>query len=565
MRKKGTTLRSFALARRNSARVAHMVRRFLQSEVGFRARLGLGGLLLLLFAINGLNVLNSYVGRDFMTAIEQRDRSAFLWQALVYVGVFALSTAAAVFYRFTEERLGLLWRHWLTTRLTNAYLADHLFYHLAADGRLTNPDQRITDDVRVLVTNTLSFSLIFLNGTITVVAFSGVLWSISGPLFGVAVAYAAIGSTLAFAFGRPLVNLSYKLSDREANLRADLIEIRTHADSVALLGREAHFRERLGRDVEALVRNIRRIIAVNRNLGFFSTGYNYLSQIVPVLVVAPLFMRGEAEFGVIPQSTMAFGHVLGAFSLIITQFPQLSTYAAVVARVAGFVEASEEVAPRIAGAIRVEEAGDRFALRGLSLRAPQNAHMLVEDLSFEIGPGERVLIEADDVNTAPALLRTIAGLLQNSGASLVRPVDGSIMLVPERPYLPPGTLRELLGSEFDEHRILTTVHAVGMTEALERVGGLDVERVWRDALSLDEQRAFDLARVLLAQPRFAVFERISSSVGPRRARMVLDTLTATGTGCLVLCAGPLGEDRFDAVIHIAADGSWTITRMPSAA
>jgi putative ATP-binding cassette transporter len=542
-----------------------MVRRFLESEVGFRARLGLAGLIVLLLAINGLNVLNSYVGRDFMTAIEQRDWASFARQALLYVGVFALSTATAVFYRFTEERLGLLWRRWMTQRLMNAYLADHIYYHLAADGRLTNPDQRIADDVRSLVTSTLSFFLVFMNGTITVIAFSGVLWSISGPLFGVAVAYAAIGSSLAIAFGRPLVRLSYRLSDREANLRANLIEIRTHADSVALLDREPFFKERLNRDLDALVTHMQRIIAVNRNLGFFSTGYNYLSQIIPVLVVAPLFMRGEAEFGIIPQSTMAFSHVLGAFSLVVTQFPQLSTYAAVVARVGAFVEAAEGMAPRIAGAIHVEESGKDFSIRGLSLHSPQNGHMLVADLSLDVAPGQRVLVEAADVNAIPAMLRTIGGLLPNAGASVVRPPGAEIMLVPERPYLPPGTLRNLLGSECSEHRILVAVNAVGMSDVVERVGGLDIERVWRDALSLDDQRAFDLARVLLARPRFAVFERLASGVGAERARMTLETLTTYGTGCLVLGGGGLGEENFDTVIRIAADGSWTTTERADAA
>src|SRR5262249_55063978 len=144
--------------------------------------------------VNGLNVLNSYVGRDFMTAISHRDMDGFIWQAILYVGVFAASTAVAVLYRFIEERLGLVLRVWLTRRIVRRYMADRTYLRLKESATVGNPDQRIADDVRTFTTTTLSFTLMFLNGTLAVLSFSGVLWTISPLLFGVAVAYAAIGT-----------------------------------------------------------------------------------------------------------------------------------------------------------------------------------------------------------------------------------------------------------------------------------------------------------------------------------------------------------------------------------
>src|SRR6476660_4265018 len=159
-----------SIGRETAARLWRVIRNFVRSEVGGRA-IAMGvALLSILVAINGLNVVNSYVGRDFMTAIEQRDRVGFIRQALLYAGVFGLSTIAAVVYRFAEERLGLLWRGWLTHRLVRVYLADRVYERLQVGGHLSNPDQRIADDVRALTTGTLSLCLIFLNGTFTIIA-----------------------------------------------------------------------------------------------------------------------------------------------------------------------------------------------------------------------------------------------------------------------------------------------------------------------------------------------------------------------------------------------------------
>ena len=326
-------------------RFGRAVGTFAGSDVGGTAKWMSAALIALLFAISGLNVVNSYVGRDFMTAIEQRSMPQFMRQAILYVIVFAGSTVVAVIYRFTEERLGLLWREWLTARLIRSYLTHPVYYRLndqiISNGEIANPDQRISDDVRAFTTTTISFVLLFLNGTLTVLAFSGVLWSISPLLFAVAVGYAAVGSVFTVVLGRPLVWLNYNQSDQEANLRSALVNVRENAESLMLSSHEQHVGTRLLRHLDGVVANFRHIIAVNRNLGFFTVGYNYLIQILPALIVAPLFIRGEAQFGVITQSAIAFTQLLGAFSLIVSQFQSISSFAAVVARLGALAEGIE--------------------------------------------------------------------------------------------------------------------------------------------------------------------------------------------------------------------------------
>jgi vitamin B12/bleomycin/antimicrobial peptide transport system ATP-binding/permease protein len=320
-------------------RFVRTVRTFAQSEVGWKAKLIFAALVLLLCASNALNVINSFVGRNFMTAIADRDMSGFVQQAFVYVGVFAALTLVAVIARFGEERLGLLWRDTMTRGIVRRYLADGSYQHLKVSGAIANPDQRISEDVRAFTVTTLSFVLMALNSAFTIVAFSEVLWTISAPLFGVAVLYAAGGSLLTFMLGRPLIRLNYDQLDKEASFRSGLIHVRDNAEAISLARDEdSQATQLLGR-LDDLVANFRKITSINRNVGFFTTGYNWMIQIIPALIIAPAFIERKIEFGVITQSAIAFSTLVAAFSLIVTQFQSLSNFAAVVARLSALAEA----------------------------------------------------------------------------------------------------------------------------------------------------------------------------------------------------------------------------------
>jgi vitamin B12/bleomycin/antimicrobial peptide transport system ATP-binding/permease protein len=320
-------------------RFVSAVRTFARSEAGWRAKLIFAALVLLLCAANALNVINSYVSRNFMTAIADRDMSGFVRQAFVYIGVFAALTFVAVMTRFGEERLGLLWRDTMTRGILRRYLADGSYRRLDASAAIANPDQRISEDVRAFTVTTLSFVLMALNSAFTIVAFSEVLWTISPLLFGVAVLYAAGGSLFTFVLGRPLIRLNYDQLDREASFRSGLIHVRDNAEAIMQAREENSQMAQLLSRLDDLVANFRRITSINRNVGFFTTGYNWMIQIIPALIIAPAFIEGKIEFGVITQSAIAFTTLVAAFSLIVTQFQSLSSFAAVVARLSALAEA----------------------------------------------------------------------------------------------------------------------------------------------------------------------------------------------------------------------------------
>src|SRR5579863_7883074 len=227
-----------------------------------------------------------------MTAIADRDMSGFVRQAFVYVSVFAALTLVAVIARFGEERLGLLWRDTMTRGIVRQYLADGNYQNLKTSGAVANPDQRISEDVRAFTVTSLSFTLMALNSVFTIVAFSEVLWTISPLLFGVAVGYAAGGSLFTFLLGRPLIRLNYDQLDKEAAFRSGLIHVRDNAEAISAARDETSQTASLLARLDDLVGNFRTITSINRNVGFFTTGYNWMTQIIPALIIAPAFIEG---------------------------------------------------------------------------------------------------------------------------------------------------------------------------------------------------------------------------------------------------------------------------------
>lgn len=535
---------------------------FAGSDVGSRAKVLFAALLLLLIGINGLNVVNSYVGRDFMTAIEARSMPRFLSMALLYLAVFALSTLAAVIYRFTEQRLGLLWREWLTRRIVGRYLQGDNYYWLRDYPEVANPDQRMADDVRSFTASTLSLALVLLNASFTIIAFAGVMWTISPWLFAAAAGYAALGSLLTIVFGRPLLWLSYDQADREASLRADLVHVRENAEFIATLHREGRIGARLSRRVDDLVSNLKRIIAVNRNLDFFTTGYNYLIQIIPILIVAPLFIQGRVEFGVISQAAMAFATLVGAFSLIITQFQQISAYAVVLARLGALVESIDASEARAGSGIAIDDGAAVLAWQGLTLRSPHDGAELVRSLDLAVAPGTRLLVTGPSEAARFALFRATAGLWRAGEGRIARPPRDALAFVSERPYLPPGTIREAIvrfghDDEADDARVAEALRAVEMHEAVERAGGLETELDWDDAFSLAEQQRLVIARVLLAAPSFAVLDRPATALGAEGAAQMLARLAERAVTAVTLAPDETLATLHDRVLELAEDGGWS--------
>jgi putative ATP-binding cassette transporter len=318
------------------------------------------------------------------------------------------------------------------------------------------------------------------------------------------------------------------------------------------------------RSLDDLAANVRRTISVNRKLGFFTTGYNYLIQIIPALVVAPLFIRGKVEFGVVTQSAMAFSQVLGAFSIIVDQFQSISSFGAVIVRVSALTAAIEKTPKSDGPAIALVETEGRIAYDHLTLASPDDGRDVLKELTAEIPHGTRVLVVGPNETARTALFEATAGIWSTGRGTVARPPLDAIAFLPQRPYLPPGTLRDVLQGDGEQQvvsdeQITTALHDMGLDSIAARTGGLTTERDWPATLSLREQQLLALTRLILARPAFAMLDRVDVVLEPAQLRQALQRLDENSITYVALAENAEWVEQYDAVLEVKADGAWSWT------
>ena len=277
----------------------------------------LSGLLLLSMMVSGLNVIISFMIRFIDNALLDKDAPTFWLFLTVYGGIFVVGTAIVVLYQYCRELLGVYWREWLTNSILQRYLDNRAYYLINADKQIDNPDQRIAEDIRSFTRTSLTLLLSILDSVITLVSFVGVLWAISSSLSLVLVGYAIFGTVVTVLLGRRLIGLNYTQLQREADFRYGLVHLRDNAESIAFYGGESQELESVGQRFGRAIRNYHLLIGWQRNLDFFTVGHRYFVRILPYVVVAPLYLAGETDFGAIGQTFVAFSQIFSALTIII--------------------------------------------------------------------------------------------------------------------------------------------------------------------------------------------------------------------------------------------------------
>ncbi len=551
-----------------------ILKAFFSSERRGKAGFYAGLLFVLSLASSvGVTLLTSYALRDVMTSIENKNYGAFRMSFARYFGALAISVVINAYFRWAEQSLALLWREWMSLHLVKRYFNNRAYYRLRGSESIDNPDQRISEDVRNFTADSLSYALMAVDSVMTLCTLLGVLWAISGKLLAVAVIYALGGTGLCVYIGRRLVRMHYDKYQKEADFRYGLVRVRDNAESIAFYRGEKREHLDLFKRLTAVVTNMRGIINWNRRLAFFRNSYSNIALLLPVFLVAPMFMEGRVKFGVVTQSLDAFAQVLGAISLITNNFEGLSSYLAGIQRLGTLWEdlddfdAEEERVAR-ESTQQLDEKSHQVKLDKLSVRTPDGMQTLVRELTFQLGLSQGLIIMGASGTGKSSVLRTIAGLWQGSAGLLERPALPELMFLPQRPYMVPGSLRDQFLYPYTERgvtdeRILEVVKKVNLADVLVRVNG-DLDRVidWTNVLSLGEQQRVAFARLFVRKPKFVFLDEATSALDEENQTLLYQLILDSGIGFISVGHRTTLVPFHHHVLQLKRSGAWELKPRP---
>jgi vitamin B12/bleomycin/antimicrobial peptide transport system ATP-binding/permease protein len=487
----------------------------------------------------------NFFQRDFGNAIQVADeahRAAFWYQLMVvFVPLATIAIVAGIIEFYVASNFVLQWRRWMTAAFTSRWLLHSMHYKLALKTDNTdNPDQRISQDVGSFINGSgtgvnsgnvgiYNYTIQLISSATNLVSFSIILWGISNamraPIFGVeipgflfwvAVLYAAVATGITQLIGRSLSRLYFRQQAVEANFRFDLARIREYSEQIALLKGEDREIERAGTVFDEVFRTIRRIIHVRTWLIAFNQFYSQISVIIPYVVVAPFYYLKIVDFGRFSQSADAFANVNGAMNFFVDRYIGLADFSSAIARLTTFEDsfdralADEKKQPRLTAS---PGSGPNLALPDVDLALP-DGRKLAHVADLVLIPQESALFVGPSGVGKSTLFRAISGLWPFGSGEIEQPAYAKLMLLPQRPYIPIGPLREALAypgasSSFSDAELRDALYGVGLPALVER---LDESDNWQMRLSGGEQQRLAVARALLAAPDWLFLDESTASL-----------------------------------------------------
>jgi putative ATP-binding cassette transporter len=508
---------------------------YFRSEDRLAGRTLLAAVVLLELSVVAINVLINQWNARFYNALQDRNWDTFVSELLFFCLLAGAYIVLAVYQLYLNQWLQIRWRRFLTTRYLGGWLDGPTHYRMQLGGDAAdNPDQRIAEDIKQFIdggsngVGILPIGLGLLNAVVTLGSFVVILWGLSAAapltLFGVmipgylvlaAVIYAVAGTILTHLIGRPLTQLNFNQQRYEADFRFDLVRTRENSEQIALLRGETAERVRLMDRFSAVVANWLRIMKRTKQLTFLTASYGQASVIFPIVVVSPAYFAGKIQLGALTQTASAFNSVQGALSFFINVYRAFAEWRAVIARLSGFEQAV--VAAQAANATptitRTPGTASGIGLDGLEVTLP-NGQPQVAATGIVIAPKDRVLVNGPSGSGKSMLFRAIAGIWPFGKGKVALPDGTRGMTLPQRPYLPIGTLAAAvtypsIAAEFDSVRIADILTAVGLPKLAER---LDEEAHWSTMLSLGEQQRIGIGRALLHAPDVLLLDEATASL-----------------------------------------------------
>ena len=499
------------------------------SEEKWKAR----GLLVVVIAMNFAIVwllvqINSWYN-EFYNALQNYEAESF-WPLIGQFSALAfVHIIIAVYAIYLRQMLQIKWRTWMTKNYLAAWLEGQTYYKL--QDATDNPDQRISEDIGQFVNLTLQLIIGFLRQLTTLAAFGVVLWELSGSItiaglvipgymFWFSFVYSGVGTFFAHKVGRKLINLNFDQQKYEADFRFSMMRVRENSESIAFYRGEASELEGFNLKFSNVIKNYWQLMKKTKHLNFYVNGYAQLAIIVPLLMAAPRYFAKEIQLGGLMQISSAFGRVQDALSFFVDSYDTLANLAAVINRLAGFTEHMEE-AKKIQSKVSNSTAPE-LKISSLNVSLPTGRELL-KKLSLQLQNSKALLVTGASGCGKSTLLRTLAGIWAYASGEISLPKNSRVMFLPQKPYLPLGTLRRALiypSAEKDSppddklKKILQTVDLPALVDKL------DVTDDWSRILSLGEQQRLAFARVLISAPDYIFLDEATSALDePREIEM----------------------------------------------
>jgi vitamin B12/bleomycin/antimicrobial peptide transport system ATP-binding/permease protein len=518
---------------RNSAReFTRIAVPYFRSEDGRAGRILLATVIALQLFQVWLNVRFNSWYKAFYDALQNKDWDTFIWQLGVFSVLAAFFIVSAVYQIYLQQWLQIRWRRWLTTKYLGRWLGDGIHYRMRLKGDTAdNPDQRIADDIKQFINNTLDIGISLLGSIVTLISFVVILWNLSastplvigsqsfnipGYLVWAALIYATLGTWVTHLVGKPLIKLNFDQQRYEADFRFSLVRLRENAEEVTLLAGERAEKERLLDRFGRVVGNWYGIMQRTKRLTFLTAGYSQVAVIFPFIVVSPLYFAGSMMLGGLMQIASAFGQVQGALSFFVKAYSDIADWKAVLNRLAGFdasmdwAKGLDTEAPRVQ---LVSDGGTTMAAEELTVSLPTGEE-IVHASGLAIGPAERVLVTGPSGSGKTSLFRALGGVWPFGAGTIRIPQGAKLLVLPQKPYLPLGTLRGALAypgpdDAFTPEEIDEVLDATGLSHLRE---ALDETAYWADRLSMGEQQRLSIARALLQKPDWLFLDEATAAL-----------------------------------------------------
>jgi putative ATP-binding cassette transporter len=504
---------------------------YFKSEDKWAGRGLLAAVIIIELALVGTDVLINQWRNRFYTALQEVNYNGFVREMIVFIAIAVGSVALSVYQLYLNQWLQIRWRNWMTTKYLGDWLHDANHYRMQLQGDAAdNPDQRMSDDIKLFVERTLDVGVGLLSSVVEFLSFVVILWGLSevaplqlfgsnipGYLVWAALIYSIIGTALTQWIGAPLVNLDYEQQRREADFRFNLVRVRENSEQIALLGGDRAERVRLQDRFSSVVANWYAIMSRTKRLTAFTQSYSQAAVVIPIALAAPALFAGKILIGTLLQAAEAFGNVQKALSFFVGFYRTMAEWRAVVARLDGFEMSatSAEHLRKSGESIRLTApgSGDEIDLEKLLVRLPNGAPLIAAD-GFRILPGERLLIAGPSGAGKSTLFRAIAGIWPFGNGSISIPAQSSLMMLPQKPYFPIGTLHAAIAfpseaTAFSGDRIKEVLTEVGLPQLASRT---EDEEHWNRILSLGEQQRLGIARALLQAPNFLFLDEATASL-----------------------------------------------------